>query len=173
VTQQAATAHFAGRVILAILVFTSLQIGWQSIRDTSAEYLVIHDGIVVPGVTVVNLLTPRIHAEAIGFVMKGAGQSLAIQNGCAGMEALFLLLAAFCVVSLSPRMRLMGCLLGGVVVFVVNLARILLLFYAASADDTLFGPLDTIFAPITVVLLVGWYFYAWLAYSSRSPAVAP
>src|SRR5215469_11890078 len=54
VLERTATIRLVGRVIPFVLVFAVLQIGWQSVRDTFVEHVVIHDGIVVPATTVVN-----------------------------------------------------------------------------------------------------------------------
>jgi exosortase/archaeosortase family protein len=136
------------------------------------ERLAIHGGIVAPAVALVKLLTPRIHAEATGLAMSAVGGGLEIQNGCTGIEVLSLVLAAFCIVPLAPRRRVLGCLLGTVIVFIVNQARILALFYAARADDGLFDPFDTVFAPLVMVLFVAGYFHAWLRYSNPTAAAA-
>jgi len=78
-----------------------------------------------------------------------------------------LLCAAFAVAPLTWRSRLLGLLAGIAVVFAINQARILLLFYAYRADHTLFDPLHALVTPIAVVLLVAAYFYAWLFLTQR------
>jgi exosortase family protein XrtM len=154
------------------LVFAVLQLGWQGVRGTAVEQAVIHDGVVVPAATFVNLLTPAVHARAAGFSVQAVGGGLNILNGCEGMEAMFLLLAAFCVAPIPWRSRVTGFVLGAAVVFVINQARILVLLYAYRADRTLFDPLHAIVTPVAVVLLVCCYFYAWLAFSNRRLAPA-
>jgi exosortase/archaeosortase family protein len=171
-SEPAGARHFARRAIVFALIFAALQLGWQSLRDTAAERVVIHDGVVVPAAMLVNLLTPAAHAEAAGFSLHASGGGLNILNGCEGTEALFLLLAAFCVAPISGPLRLVGFLLGSAVIFVVNQLRVLVLFYAYRADHALFDPLHAIVTPIAVVLLVCVYFYAWLSYSSRRLASA-
>ena len=54
-------------------------------------------------------------------------------------------------------------LCGAVVIFVINQARVLILFYAYRADHLLFDRLHATITPIAVVLLIGLYFYAWLS----------
>jgi exosortase family protein XrtM len=160
------------RAIAFVLLFALLQLGWQSLRGTRAERFIVHDCTVQPAAKLVNLLTPSVQPQAVGFSLRAAGGSLNIRNGCDGMEALFLLSAALAVVSVPWRQRLVGLSLGISVVLVVNQMRILLLFYANRAGPAWFDPLHGTITPIGVVLAVSAYFYAWLVYSSRPLAPA-
>jgi exosortase/archaeosortase family protein len=160
------------RAVAFLALFVLLQLSWQSLRGTAAERLIIHDCTVVPAAHLVNLLTPSVHARAVDFSVRAPGGGLNVLNGCEGMEALFLLAAAFAVVPMPWRERVAGLLLGVAVVFLVNQVRILLLFYAFRAGNAWFDPLHGMITPIGVILAVSAYFYAWLVYSSRRVAAA-
>ena len=153
-----------GKAAVFLLAFAALQLAWDAVRGGTLERLVIHNGTVQPASALVNLLTPDVHAEAKGFAIYASGGGLNIQNGCEGMEALFLLLAAFAVAPIPRRSRWIGLLLGIPVVFVINQARILVLFYAYRIDHSWFDPLHSMVTPIVVVLLIASYFYVWLAH---------
>jgi exosortase/archaeosortase family protein len=156
-----------------VVIFSVLQLGWQALHGTRFERLLVHDATVRPAVALANWLTPEVHARAVEFSMRAPGGGLNILNGCEGLEALFLLLAAFSVARLPWSARLWGAALGVLVVFAVNQARILTLFYAYRADHALFDRLHSTVTPIAVVLLVSGYFYAWFSHSARrSPATA-
>jgi exosortase/archaeosortase family protein len=155
------------RALGFLAIFFSLQWFWNITHDTAIEYAVIHGATVQPAAWLVNLLTPGIQAQAIGFTLSAPGGGLNILNGCEGLEALFLLWAAFVMAPLTWRSRLWGLLLGIAVVFVVNQARILLLFYAYRADRSLFDPLHSTVTPIAVIVLVSFYFYLWLYLARR------
>ena len=155
------------RAIGFVGIFAILQFSWQALHGSAIERLVIHDGTVVPATFFANRLTPDVHVAAVDFSMRAAGGGLNILNGCEGMEALFLLLAAFAIAPIPWRSRVIGLLLGIAVVFIVNQARILALFYAYRANHALFDPLHAIVTPIAVILLVSAYFYTWLIYASR------
>ena len=160
------------RAIAFFLVFAVLQIGWQALRGSAVERFMVHDATVRPAALGVNLLTPDIHAEAVKFSLVAPGGGLNIRNGCEGMEALFLLLAAFAVAPLSWRSKLAGALAGTLVVFIVNQVRILTLFYAYRADHALFDPLHAIVTPIAVVLAVAGYFYGWVIHAASRSSTA-
>lgn len=160
------------RVALFLALYAILFASWEQARGTSLERLIVHDLTLQPAVSLVNWLTPEVGVRAIGFSMRAAGGGLNILNGCEGLDALFLLICAFVIAPIGWRERTAGLALGVAVVFVINQARILSLFYAYRSDHALFDMLHASAAPILVVLLVGAYFYAWLAVSSRSSAIA-
>jgi exosortase/archaeosortase family protein len=163
---------FGRRLALFVAVFAVLQLSWQGARGTRLEQVVVHDLTVVPAVAVVNWITPRVDARALGFSLRAPGGGLNILNGCEGLEALFLLVAALSVAPLPWRSRLLGLILGAPFVFVLNQVRIVTLFYAALSSHTLFDSLHSIVTPIAVILAVAVYFYAWLAHSTRLSAAA-
>lgn len=150
-----------------VVVFSVLQLAWQGLGGGRLEYFVIHTCTVTPAALLVNLLTPGARASASGYVLQASGGGLNILNGCEGLEALFLVLAAFTVARLEWRRRLAGMAVGMLVVFVVNQARILALFYAFRASPPLFDTLHATVTPIAVIVIVCCYFYAWLAHASR------
>ena len=162
----------AGRLLAFLGAFTAQQLGWQALRGSLAEQLVIHWGTVVPAAWLVDILTPGAQARAVGFSLVAPGGGLNILNGCEGMETLFLLVAAFLVAPLPGRLRWQGLLLGTVVVFVVNQLRILTLFYVFRADANWFDPLHGTVTPIAVVLLVAAYFYSWLLHARHAAVTA-
>ena len=154
------SACWRGAVFVA--VFTALQLGWEALRGTLFEYVLIHDLTIQPAAFLINQFTPDIHAQAMQFNLQARGGGLNIRNGCEGLEVLFLLWTAFAVAPLQWRSRLLGLLIGMFVVFVVNQLRILVLFYAYRLNHAWFDPLHASITPIVVVLLVTAYFYTWL-----------
>ncbi|HVY23028.1 MAG TPA: hypothetical protein VG962_06720 [Steroidobacteraceae bacterium] len=155
-------SSFFWRGVGFIVVFLVSQWSWQALHGSITEYIIIHTLTVKPAAWLVNLITPHVHAAAIQFSLVAAGGGLNILNGCEGMDTLLLLCAAFAVVPLSWTSRGLGLLCGIGVIFVINQARILLLFYAYRTDQTLFDALHSTVTPIAVVLLVSAYFYVWL-----------
>ncbi|MBC7984446.1 MAG: archaeosortase/exosortase family protein [Candidatus Obscuribacterales bacterium] len=161
-----------GRAVWFVAIFSLLQLSWQAMHSTVVEYAVIHHGTVQPAAFLVNLITPDVHARAENFSVRAPGGGINVLNGCEGLEALFLLIAACVVAPASSRAKLVGFLIGVPVVFLVNQARILGLFYAYRHDHALFYPLHATVAPIAVILCVAAYFYVWLSYNQRGAAKA-
>lgn len=143
-------------------VFFALQWFWDAARDTWIERLIIHEVTVKPAVALIDLFTPEIDARPAGASIKAPGGGLNILNGCEGTEIMFLLVAAFAAVRLSWRRRLTGLALGLGLVFLLNQARILALFYAFRDARPLFDPLHTTVLPAVLIAAVALYFYAVL-----------
>jgi exosortase/archaeosortase family protein len=155
------------RGLLFLLVYGAFNLGWQSLHNTPVEQFIVHNATVVPAVWIANGLTPALQARAVGTTIKAPGGGLNILNGCEGLDALFLLIAAFCVAPLPWRARMRGVSLGILLVFIVNQARILGLLYAYRADPQLFQPLHGLIAPLAVVLIISGYFYVYLERSTQ------
>ena len=155
-----------------LVIFAALQLTWQGLRDRALEDFIVHTCTVQPAAFLANLLTPSVHAQAVHSSIRAPGGGLNILNGCDGLEAMFLLIAAFAVAPGFWRPRLVGLAVGIPIVFLVNQARILGLFYAYRADHALFDPLHATVAPIVVILLVAGYFYTWLGYAQRLTVTA-
>jgi exosortase/archaeosortase family protein len=166
------TSSIVARLVAFLGAFTLQQLAWQALRGSLVEWVVIHWGTVWPAALLINLMTPDAQARAVGFSLAAPGGGLNILNGCEGMEALFLLSAAFLVAPASWASRAKGLLLGAPVVFLVNQARILALFYAYRADASIFDPLHGTVTPIVVILIVTAYFYAWLLHARRVTVAA-
>ena len=148
-----------------IAVFAVLQLSWHGLRGTAAERFVVHSGIVLPAVYAVNHITPHVHASARESSIRAPGGSLNLRNGCEGTEALFLLIAALAIAPLSWRARGLGLLYGVPLVYALNQARVLVLFYAYRANPASFDLLHGSVTPIALVLAVAVYFHAWMAHA--------
>jgi exosortase family protein XrtM len=150
------------KVAVFVLVFSALQIAWQCSTDFSGP--IIEKGIVAPAAYAINQLTPDVHAYVRGSHLKSAGGGgINIVNGCDGTELLFLLIAGFAAAPLSARSRVAGIVIGIPLVYLLNQARILALFYSARRDAEWFDALHAFIAPIVLILIIGAYFYAWTA----------
>jgi exosortase/archaeosortase family protein len=156
-------------LFLFLLVFALLQWGWSSVRGTWIERLVIHEATVKPAAALIHLLTPEIPARAAGASIKAPGGGLNILNGCEGTEVMFLLAAAFVAVRLPWRRRIWGLILGLTLIFALNQARILALFYAFRTDRALFDTLHTAILPVVLVALTAAYFHAALSAGRPRP----
>ena len=143
-------------------IFAVLQWAWSESRDTWVERLVIHEATVKPAAALIQILTPQANAKPVSSSIKAPGGGLNILNGCEGTEVMFLLIAAFAAVRLGWRHKLIGLALGLVLIFALNQARILALFYAFRNERSLFDLLHTTILPAVLIAAVALYFYAVL-----------
>lgn len=143
-------------------VFAVLQWTWGEAHNTWIERLVIHEATVKPAAAMIQILTPEADAKPVGASIKAAGGGLNILNGCEGTEVMFLLGAAFAAVRMGWQRRLTGLALGLALIFALNQARILALFYTFREQRSLFDLLHTTVLPAVLVAAVALYFYAVL-----------
>jgi exosortase/archaeosortase family protein len=150
------------QALIFLLIFIGLQVGWLLLRDNAFGHFIRGEITVKPAVTLINLFSPNVHALAYGNQIIASGGGLVIKLGCEGLEALFILFAAFATSSLERANMARGMLMGTLLVYALNQARILVLFYTNRADKALFHLLHATIAPIVLIAIVGMFFYWWL-----------
>ncbi|MFM9916335.1 MAG: exosortase/archaeosortase family protein [Rhizobacter sp.] len=150
------------RATAFVLVFMALQAGWEAARGSWVERLWVHELTVRSATSLINLMTPEVHAVARGARIVAPGGGLNVLFGCEGTDVVFMLAAAFLVFPFPARTRVLGLLSGLVWVFALNQLRIAALFYAFRADRSLFDTLHTMAAPLVMIVLTGLFFHFWL-----------
>lgn len=160
------------QVLIFFSVFVALQSAYNAARETWVERLLIDNLTVKSAALLINTLSPQAQAVPVGTRLKAPGGGINILNGCEGTEVLFLLVAAFIACPLTWRVRLVGLLCGTLLVFVLNQARILALFYAFRSDKALFDLLHTIVAPVVMIAIASLFFHACLTRDRRALAPA-
>jgi exosortase family protein XrtM len=153
-----------------VALFAALQALWQCAADTPAGRQVIEQGLVAPAAGLIDVVTPQVHVRATGRTLLASGGGINVVNGCDGMESLFLLLAAFAVAPMAWRPRIVGALLGIPIVYLVNQARIVALFYGHRGQPSLFHLFHSLVAPILMVLVIVGYYLVCIDRSIRTPA---
>jgi exosortase/archaeosortase family protein len=149
-------------LVLFVAGFAALQFAWGEARETWIERLVVHQATVAPAAALIRTLTPDIPAQGAGPNIRAPGGGLNILNGCEGAEAIFLLAAALVAVRLPWRTRLTGLAIGTLLIFVLNEARIVVLFYAYRSDRSMFDLLHTVALPVGLIAAVAVFFYVWI-----------
>lgn len=152
------------QVIIFLLCFSVLQVGWQVVRDDDFGHFVRGAATVQPATQMIHWLSPQIDAVANGNQIKATGGGIVVKIGCEGLEAMFILIAAFIVAPLNLMPKLVGILVGTLIIYFSNQVRIVSLFYAYRADKSLFYLLHGTITPIILVAISCLFFYCWLMY---------
>jgi exosortase/archaeosortase family protein len=153
------------RVVIFVLCYVVLQGLYAQSTGTAVERFFLVDTGSKPAAQLINAMQPAIGARAIESRIVAPGGGINIANGCEGTDIYFLLIAAFAAAALPRRQRAAGLVLGLVVAFVLNQARIIALFHAFRNDRSLFELLHTTILPVLLVAAVGLYFHACLRLS--------
>jgi exosortase/archaeosortase family protein len=150
------------RALAFVIVFATLQLGWQTMSGSACGQLLINQGIVTPAVSLVHLITPNLEARGVGNRLWETRGGINIVNGCDGTETLWMLIAAFLVAPIPFKARISGILIGIPLVCVLNMGRVLALFYAHHTSSELFDFLHGIVTPVLMVLSVAAFYYVWI-----------
>jgi exosortase H (IPTLxxWG-CTERM-specific) len=136
--------------------FTLISVNW--INDHAIEPFT--GGVARLSGAVLNLLGQ--HVALRGTVIQGPRFAVNIRNGCNGVEAMLIFLAAVLAFPAPWRWRLAGLALGILAIQVVNLVRVVSLYLTGAYFPRLFDTSHTVIWQ-SVVILFGvllWVFWA-------------
>jgi exosortase family protein XrtM len=147
--------------VIFLLFFTLLQYGYAASRGSIVERIVIDIATVQPSVAVINLIAPEEQAKASGHRILSPLGGLNILNGCEGTESIFLLLAAILAFAAPWKYKLIGALIGTMLVYMLNQTRIVSLYFLAHQNHHWFDLLHGYVAPTLIVVLTCVFFLWW------------
>jgi exosortase H (IPTLxxWG-CTERM-specific) len=155
-------------LFLALLAggFTLISVNW--VNDHVVEPFTA--GVARVSGAVLNLLGQDVTMQ--GTVIRSPRFSVNIRNGCNGVEAMLIFLAAVLAFPASWRSRLAGLGLGVVAIQIVNLIRVVALFLTGVYFPRIFASSHTVIWQ-TIVILFGvllWIFWANRFAAPAAPA---
>ena len=116
-----------------------------------------------PSVGVINAIASAEHVVAATNRIMSARAVLEIVRGCDGAGVWFLITAAVMAFPATWRQRASGAVLGMLLVYALNLARLTGLYFVAAYRQAWFLPLHTYFIPSLLIVVVALYFMWWVA----------
>lgn len=165
------TKTIAHYVALFLILLFGFQMLYQTSRGTAFEHLWIDDMTVQPSAHLITWLTPDEGVVAQGHRLLSPYVRLSVLNGCEGTEVILLLTAALLALRLDWQRKLLGIILGGLLVYTANQLRIITLYYCLRFDRTLFDILHGTVAPIAVILIAALFFFYWVSHGTAHRAV--
>lgn len=127
----------------------------------------VNDHVVVPFTGLIAKATGGLlvlagePVEVHGVEVRGNGASIAIENGCNGLEAIIVLAAAVCAFPAPWKSRVIALIAGSVGLQLLNLVRTTSLYYFLKYRPSLFEVLHTsVWQTILVVAAVA-FFLVW------------
>src|SRR5437762_1315489 len=107
------------------LLLTSLEYGF---REQVGPFV---NGVlnVQAGAHLIDAFTPSEAVRGHGDRIESPTASIQVSQGCEGVDVMFMFAAAMLAMPMSGRRRLLGCLAGVGVIYVVNLLRLAGLWY--------------------------------------------
>ena len=146
--------------------FTLISVNW--VNDHVIEPFTA--GIAQVSGAVLDLIGQNVTMQ--GTVIRNSRFAVNIRNGCNGVEAMLIFLAAVLAFPASWRSRLLGLGLGILAIQVVNLIRVVALFLTGIYFPKLFDASHTVIWQ-TLVILSGVLLWIFWANRFAAPAPAP
>ncbi len=138
----------------------------------------VQEHLVVPFTTMLAKISAALISPfdngviAYGKVLqfKDTGFAVSIEAGCNGVEATIVLIAAVVAYPASWKARISAIALGFLAIQVLNIARIISLFYLGDWDIDIFSWVHLYRWPSLIMLDVLVVFIVYLRYLSRKPS---
>ncbi len=115
--------------------------------------------IVTASTAVLNVLGER--ATATGTRIHAPGFAVDVKNGCNGVEAMLILVAAVLAFPAAWRQRLLGLAAGVAVIQVLNLVRVVSLFWLGVHRRDVFETFHTAVWQTVLILVAVGIFLLW------------
>lgn len=169
--QPRSRVSFVRFVLVFLGAFVLLQGVYQAITDSSAQRFFIETLTVRPSAAAIQMLRPQAGVVADSHRLVWNGGRLSVLNGCDGVEAMNLLIAAFIAVAGTMHMRLSGIALGVVLIYALNQIRIVALYFAFRSNKQLFELMHGLIGPLAIIALACLFFVWWIGRDAPARAV--
>jgi exosortase H (IPTLxxWG-CTERM-specific) len=155
-------------VFLVVLGASFALLAWTPVNDHLIEPFTAQIAK-VSGATLRALGQP---VERVGTALRSPRFAVNIRNGCNGVEAMVILLAAIVAFPAPWRARLAGLGIGAVAIQVVNLIRVVALFLTGAYLPRFFDTSHTVVWQTLVILsaVLVWILWAQRVVPRRAPA---
>ncbi len=104
-----------------------------------------------------------------GAVLQGSGLAIQIMNNCNAVYEMFIFSAAVIAFPTPIKNKVVGIVLGLLVIYLVNLARVLGLFYIGTYMPNLFEGAHIYVAQIFFIVFVAMVWIFWIERFTQSP----
>jgi exosortase H (IPTLxxWG-CTERM-specific) len=152
-------------VLLAVLYFL---VAWNPVND--AVIVPFTAGIARVSGAVLNLLGAGVTVS--GTEIRSRAFAVGIENGCNGVETALLFGSAVLAFPAPWKRKLLGLALGFAAIQLINLIRVVSLFWIGVHRPALFSASHTVVWQSVVVLCGVLLFLLWATREQRRPAVA-
>lgn len=152
--------RLAGRALAFLALFAVLNLTYLALKDPWLKPLVIDAWTVRPAAWLAGgLLGVPVQAQAHHLV--AGGHRISVLNGCEGVDAALMLLAAIAVAPARWTSKLWGGVAGLGLVYVINQWRIAALVWARLEAPAAFALGHGLVGPLAVIAVAGLYFLTW------------
>lgn len=155
--------------VVFLLVFLLLQYLYFSDEHSSWRRTFTDQLTLLPAVGLIDLLAPEEMASAAEGRIVAPGVRLSVRTGCDGADAMILLLSAFTAAGLGWRRWLAGSAGGVLLIYLLNQARVVALYFSFRYGREWFDLLHGFIGPLLIVAASALYFF-WCLERARADA---
>lgn len=153
-----------GRLALALVLWLALFSGSTLLYNRTFHWtspVLVRWFQVAPSAVLVEWTLPGTAVTRLPTALRIPGLEVQLLRGCDGMEAWLMLFSALLVFPFSWRRRLLGVLWGTLLVFGLNLLRIVSLFHVALRRPEWFETAHGVLWQSAMVLVVAIFILVW------------
>lgn len=142
----------------------------QVVLFSTEQFSVVHENVIIPftefiaciSAWLIQLFDDKVKSEGILLQQIDNGFSVSIQSGCNGVEAVIVLISAMLAFPAPWKSKLKGIIIGFFAVEILNIARIISLFYIGQWDKEFFDWAHLYIWEALIMLDVLIVFLLWL-----------
>jgi exosortase family protein XrtM len=158
--------------ILFIGCYALLDYGYFKIPVDMFINVIYYHGVVTVCADLINLISPLEQVLPQQNHLISTKADLEIVRGCDGAGVLFLVVSAILVFPSKLGRKLVGLILGIALIYVLNLLRIGVLYFAIAYYPDWFQLIHVYLAP-TLMVIVACAYFAWWAFGSTDKTYEP
>jgi exosortase family protein XrtM len=145
-----------------LLILAALNYGYYLLAGTAVESFILTAMTADPSALIINFLTPSEHVVVEGTQLTSRAVAFSVVSGCEGMGGILLIISAVCAANVPISAKLKGLLFGVSFIYLVNILRIVCLYYVIRHCFTVFN-FAHYFVGQTVVIVLGCFFFVvWI-----------
>jgi len=111
---------------------------------------------------IINFMWPQEKTRVYNNYILSGKFTLAIEKGCEGTEGIILIVAALLAFPMNIVSKLIGILIGATIIYIANLARIIVLYYSLKYKPDLFDFLHIYVGQTFIIFIGSLFFIIWI-----------
>jgi exosortase family protein XrtM len=145
-----------------LLILAVLNYLYYLLTGTAVENFILTFMTAEPPAMIINMLTPAEHVVVDGTQLMSRGVAFSVVSGCEGMGGILLIISAVCAANVPVTAKLKGLLYGVTFIYLVNILRIVGLYYVMRYCFSVFNFAHYYVGQTFVILLGCFFFMVWI-----------
>lgn len=148
-----------------VTILAGLNLLYYLLTGTSVEDFILAVMTTKPPAFIINFLTPAEQVTVNGTELSSKYVTFSVVSGCEGMGGILLIISAVCAANVGFKGKLEGLLWGVSFIYVLNILRIVALYYVMRHFSNAFN-FAHYFVGQTIIIVLGCaFFVVWISRS--------